>query len=368
MAGKNTLIIQGGNLSASLKEALQDFCAANDGYENIPASIASFASGEPFAELFFGDEKNHAANRQKIKDAEVVIVQSTADPVGESCMQLMLAAASAKRYGAKSVTAVMPFAAFARQDRVFENRFASVAGEDFPKLLKASGVDGIITVDLHSKAAENFYRQVFGEKNVHFLSSAALAAKALTQGKTARDSIVFGAPDGADKPDDRGQERAADVAKAAGLPDKGALFKIWKEHTGISTTKINRFEGDVAGKSCIIIDDMTDSGGTLRNAAKTLKQNGAKETVCYITHGLFTGNALERLMTEKTDGSYTIDRLVVADTVPGITEKLDKLKTQYPAIGSRISIMPTAELITGKIRELRNNTGKTAASTPKRGA
>lgn len=368
MTRKNTLIIQGGNLSSSLKEALEDFCEKNDGFENIPASIASFASGEPFAELFFGTDETYGKNLDKIKDADVVIVQSTAEPVGESCMQLMLAAASAKRYGAKSVTAVMPFAAFARQDRAFDGRFASVAGEDFPKLLKAAGVDGVVTIDLHSKAAEEFYQQIFGAENVHILSSAAPAAAALVQGKAAAETVVFGAPDGADKPGDRGQQRAAAVAKAAGLPDKGALFKIWKEHTGVNATKINRFEGDVAGKSCIIIDDMTDSGGTLKNAAKILKENGAKEAVCYITHGLFTGNALERLMTDKTGSGYTIDRLVVADTVPGIAEKLAKLKTQYPAIGKRISIMPVAPLVVEKIKELNKPAVKTAAQpAPKRG-
>tara|TARA_R110002124_G_scaffold6772_6_gene40737 strand:+ start:95 stop:1216 length:1122 start_codon:yes stop_codon:yes gene_type:complete len=364
---KKTLIVTGNNLPETLKEALTDLCSHTDGIETVPASIASFASGEPFTELFFGAEQDHAANQKKIKDADVVIVQSTSAPVSESCMQLLLAAASAKRYGAKSVTAVMPFAAFARQDREFDGRFTSVAGEDFPRLLKAAGVDGIVTIDLHSKAAENFYQQVFGAENAHFLSSAAFAAETLTQGKATQETVVFGAPDGADKPNDRGQQRAAAVAKAAGLPDKGALFKIWKEHTGVSATKINRFEGDVAGKSCIIIDDMTDSGGTLRNAAKTLKQNGAKEAVCYITHGLFTGNALEHLMTEKTGNSYTIDRLVIADTVPDIAEKLAKLKTQYPAIGKRITIMPTAALITEKIKTL-HKTAKTAAqNAPKRG-
>jgi len=368
MSSKKTLIVTGNNLPTSLKDALTDLSYKADGFENMPASIASFASGEPFTELFFGEEKDHAANQQKISGTDVVIVQSTSEPVGESCMQLMLAAATAKRYGAKSVTAVMPFAAFARQDREFEGRFTSVAGEDFPKLLKAAGVDGVVSIDLHSKAAEAFYQQIFGAENVHFLSSAVLAADILTQGKATQETVVFGAPDGADKPNDRGQERAADVAKAAGLPDKGALFKIWKEHTGVNATKINRFEGDVTGKSCIIIDDMTDSGGTLRNAAKTLKQNGATEAICYITHGLFTGNALEHLMTEKTGGDYTIDRLVVADTVPDIAEKLAKLKAQYPAIGKRITIMPTATLITGKIKELHTAAAKTAAqNAPKRG-
>ncbi len=348
-----SLIVTGRNVSPALEKALDGLGHTDGIIEKIPASIAAFPSGESFAELFFGDEDQYDQNAEKLKGANLIIVQSVSAPVAGSAMELLLAVTTAKRYGAASVTAVMPFAAFARQDREFERRFASVAAEDFAKLLKAAGADQIVTVDLHSKAAEAFYKKHFGADKAHFLSTARLTAEKLA-GKTGdKTKIVIGAPDGADKPHDRGQVRAAAVAKAAGLPEKGALFKIWKEHTGVNATKINRFEGDVAGKDCIVIDDMTDSGGTLKNAARLLKKNGAKTVTCYVTHGLFSGNALERLVTDRiAGGSYTIDRLAVSDTAPDVLKKLDRLKAQYPGLEKRVTVLSTADLIADKIKSL----------------
>jgi len=361
----NNLIVVGSSVSSSLRDALQNL-DGQDGFELMNASIANFGSGEPFSELFFEQDDQYDSNKNKLKDANVIIAQSTADPVGDNCMQLMMATATAKRYGAKSVTVVMPFAAFARQDREFEGRFASVAGDDFPMLLKAAGADQVITAEMHSKAAEQYYKNHFGEDNVHFLSTASVVTEQLIAGGIEKDKIAVGAPDGADKPHDAGQLRAVEVANKVSdthIPEKGLLFRIWKEHTGVSQTKINKFEGDVKGKTCVIIDDMTDSGGTLKNAAKVLKANGAKEVICYITHGIFTGNGMESIVTERTsNGDNAIDKLIVADTIPDVERKLRILERQYPNIDERIEIASTAELIISKIQELHNTNN---ANTPK---
>lgn len=371
MSDKNLIVI-GSSVSPSLRGALQSLEKQDTTFSVIDASVANFGSGEAFAELFFEQEDNHSENLEKLKGANVIIAQSTAQPVGDNCMQLMLAIATAKRYGAKSVTAVMPFAAFARQDRAFDNRFTSVAADDFPKLLKAAGADHVITAEMHSKAAEQFYKDHFGDDNVDFLSTACVVADTLIDGGVSTDKIAIGAPDGADKPHDAGQLRAREVVKhiSAGekaIPEKGRLFKIWKEHTGVHQTKINKFEGDVAGKTCVIIDDMTDSGGTLKNAAKVLKANGAEKVVCYVTHGIFTGNGMESIVTEKTqNGDHAIDTLIVSDTIPDVERKLRVLKRQYPNIEDRIQIASTADLIVEKIKDLHGTkTKNTQSPAPK---
>lgn len=346
MAKGKTLIVLGNSVSADIAAGVESL-SADGSAETVASSIANFASGEPFSELFYGEEQDHDANAEKLKGADVWIVQSTDEPVADHAMQLLFAVQTAKRYGAASVNLVMPFAAFARQDREFEGRFASVAGEDFPKLLKTAGVDRVVTAEMHSRAAENFYSDIFGADNVTFLSAAGLFSDSLKNAGYAPESVVIGAPDGADKPHDRGQERARDVRTAyfgADAADEdGRGFKIWKEHTGVNDTKVSRFEGDVDGRVCVIVDDMGDSGGTLINAGKVLKDNGASEVVCCITHGILSGKALEKILTRKAaDGGPAIDRLVVSDTIPSVHKKIDELARQYPGIQGRVEVVSLA--------------------------
>ena len=214
---------------------------------------------------------------------------------------------SLKRYGAKEVTAVLPFAAFARQDREFKNRFTSVAAEFFPRQLKAAGVDKVITVTPHSQAAMQFYKDEFGA-NFTALSTTELFAQDIKKRFGDITSVAIGAPDGADKPLDEGQIRAKELVKAVfdGTVDDvdSKRFKISKVHTGVSDTKITHFDGDVAGKDCVIVDDMIDGGSTMINAASILKAKGAKSVTAYATHGILSGSALEKILSSKPDGMH----------------------------------------------------------------
>lgn len=360
------LLIFGNSLSSTLRRYFKEAAAqGRDSFQILPASIGNFRSSESFSELFYRDGAVGAYedNLRRLQGQPVTIIQSMAAPVGDHAMQLLLSARTLKRYGAGSITVAMPFAAFARQDRQFAGRFCSVAADDFPFLLKAAGVDRVMTIEAHSRAAEKFYTDHFGVNNVAFLSSTALFAADLKE--NCSGDIVIGAPDGADKPGDAGQRRAQDLACAfwnvSSLrtnEERKKLFRIAKGHVGVNQTKILSFDGDVRGKDCVLVDDMTDSGGTILNAAHTLKENGAKSVRAYLTHGLFNAKALARILsaTEK-DGSFAVDHLVVTDTVPGQERKVTTAQKIYPGVKDRVTVLSVAPLLERAVlhkREQRN--------------
>ena len=365
------LVVLGNGISSTLRAHFRSR-ASGKGASALclaPVSFGVFKSSEPFTEPYYrkGGQPLPDFEEKKalLAGQPVTIVQSTAAPVSERAFHLLLAVRTLRRYGVGQITLAMPFAAFARQDRKFPGRFCSVAGDDFPHFLKKANeaLEGespappmrIITQEVHSKAAEKFYVSHFGRDNVAFLSSTTLFAEDIRAHESG--DIVIGAPDGADKPGDAGQRRAYDLAtlfwKAASLsPDeqKEKMFRISKAHVGGQSTKVVSFDGSVAGKTGVIVDDMTDSGGTVLNAGRTLKENGAIRTVAYLTHALFNARALRKILTETMpDGRPVIDRLVVADTVPGIGRKIARLEKEFPGISGRITVLETGSLMEKRI-------------------
>lgn len=317
--------------------------ANDDRFDFIPASVGTFQSGETFSELFYGQADDFEKNAARLKDAHVFIVQSTAAPVGDNVQHLLHMIHTAKFYGAARVTVALPFAAYARQDRAFDRRFASVGADMLPKQLQAAGADAVIAVTLHSKAAMDFYKAAFG-RNFTAVSTADLFAGHLKALGIKTVDAIIGAPDGGDKPGDEGIARAMDVRQAF----QAAAFKISKEHVG-KTTRVTAFEGDVTGKTAVVIDDMVDGGSTLINAARVLKQNGAKQVVCCVTHGVLTegrdGPALEKLLTASENGHPLIDRFVVTDSVPDVRAKFNALAAKNPDLANRVDILPLAPLL-----------------------
>lgn len=313
------------------------------GFENIPASVGTFQSGETFSELFYGDNDNFEKNAARIKGAHVYVVQSTAAPVGDNVQHLLHMIHTLKFYGAEKVTAVLPFSAYARQDRAFGQRFTSVGADMLPKQLKAAGADAVMGVTLHSKAAMAFYAAAFG-RNFTAVSTAPLLAAHLGKLGLSADNAVVGAPDGGEKLHDEGIARARDVGQSLSATfNESAMFKISKVHTAASETKVTAFSGDVTGKTTVVVDDMVDGGSTLINAARVLKQNGAKDVVCCVTHGVLTAAggtpALVKLLGAQEGGKPLVDRFVVTDSVPDVAAKVAALP---PELRARVDVLPLA--------------------------
>lgn len=334
----NTLILIGNDTSPDLPQA-----AAKRGIDRIPASIDSFISGEPFVELFPHDKENAAGNAAKLKGKDVIVVQSATD----SMAHLLMMVHTLKSYDAGKVTVVMPFAPLMRQDRAFDGRFVSLGAAFMASQLKAAGADSIVTMTPHSQAAIKAYRDVFGDA-LQIVSSTTLFAPDV-QKRFGNDpaTLAVGAPDGADKAADEGQRRARRLAKAVfGRDDDAFLFLISKTHTGVSDTKITGFKGDVAGKDCVIIDDMIDGGSTMLNAANLLKAKGAKSVTACASHGILSGNALEKILSARADGqNFSIDRLVLADTLPSVAQKIATLAQKQPKLAARADVIATAEAL-----------------------
>ncbi len=345
------LVLLGNSLSSTLRQYFNDLAAQpGSSIELLPASLGLFRSTEPFSELFYNIPGGFDAHKTKIQGQHVTILQSTTAPVSENCMQLLLAIDTLKRYGAETVTVAMPFAAFARQDRPFDGSFASVAGDTFPRLLKAAGADRIITSEIHSQAAEKFYLQHFGADNVVFLSSTLLFAdhiKQKFQAAIAQDRLYIGAPDGANKPNDFGQFRASELIRAVWntAPGNDRLDRrimIEKSHKSASETKIENFDPKIIDGLAVFVDDMSDTGGTTRNAASAAKEHGASAAYGALTHALLTEQALEELLNKKSpDGSHLLGGLIVTDTVPGINEKIKRIEIRCPGVSQRLTILPT---------------------------
>ncbi len=359
------ILIVGSSASADIADVLMSK-AHMDARPAI--SIGRFDSGEPFVEFFPKDLNNHATNADLLKDAHVVILQSTGVPVSDNCQHILQMAHTAKLYGAAKVTAVMPYKSFDRQDRPFDQRFTSMTSDLFPKLLKAAGVDAVITLTPHSQDSIKHYVETFGPE-FSALSTRDLFANDIRKHLgTDIQTMSIGAPDGANKPKDEGQARAHDLVRAVFntvASDPNAMFRISKIHTDTSKTKITSFDGDVTGKDCAIVDDMIDGGSTMLNAAQELKDRGAKSVTCYATHPVLSGNALEKIMAKQNNGVDVIDRLVVTDTIPDVTHKLEELAKNNAALAAHVRILCAGKLIA---QELNRKAGYAPQqkSTPKR--
>jgi ribose-phosphate pyrophosphokinase len=330
-------LVLGNNLSPSFRDYFNDLAASRADLSILPVKIDQYPSRESYAELL-----------EDPAGEDVAILQTVSGDFSLSCMQLFQTVAGLKRYGAKSVTVAMPFAPFARQDKQAPGKLYPLAGADFPKMLKAMGADKIITADVHSKKAEQFYIDEFGAGNVTFLTNTGLFADDILQAcGNAPANVVIGAPDGVNKPADSAQARARAITRLVhGLDENAVLtskmFGIEKIHNGVNTTEVVGFTGDVKGKRAVVVDDMSDSGGTIKNACQALLQEGAVDTRAYLSHGLFSAAAIEKILNHRTGARPTVGCLVVTDSIPGLAEKLNALAANHPDIHKRVRILPTA--------------------------
>jgi ribose-phosphate pyrophosphokinase len=247
------------------------------------AYVGRFSDGEVNVELM-----------ENVRGRDVFIVQSTCPPSNDNLMELLLMTDACRRASAKRITAVVPYFGYARQDRRPRATRVAIAAKLVANMIASAGVDRLLTVDLHADQIQGFFD--IAVDNVY--ASPVLLGDAW---KHKDDNMVVVSPDVG------GVVRARALAKRL---DDADLAIIDKRRPRPNESKVMNIIGEVEGRSCVLIDDMVDTAGTLCQAAQALKDEGAVRVVAYITHPVLSGAAIERI--EKS----VLDELVVTDTIP----------------------------------------------------
>ena len=232
----------------------------------------------------FEDQELRIQVDGNLYEKEVVIVQSTSKPANDYLMELLLLADTAKRAGAHRIIAVIPYFGYSRQDRPSYS-YGPISASLVATLLEAAGVNRVLTLDLHSKQTEGFFK--IGVQN---FDTSALFAKLFHDKK---NQIVV-------SPDIGGVMRAQKLADMLNVE----LAIINKTRLADGKCVMNSIIGDVTNKDCIIVDDIIDTGGTLCRAADLLMQNDAKSVSACVTHGVFSGSCIELIKNSSFSSFY----------------------------------------------------------------
>ena len=248
-----------------------------------PMKVGTFSDGEINVEV-----------NENVRGKDTFIIQSTNNPAGKNLMELVLMVDALKRASARSVTAVIPYFGYSRQDRRVRSARVPISAKVIADMLSEVGISRIITLDIHSEQIQGFFS--FPVDNIY---TANIMVKGLLEKYDVEDLQVV-------SPDTGGVIRARSVAKTLGVQD---LAIIDKRREKANESEVINLIGDVEGKVCIVPDDLIDTAGTLSNASHALKDKGAKEIIAYITHPVLSGNAIENL------NNSAIDKLVVSNSI-----------------------------------------------------
>tara|TARA_B100001142_G_scaffold165379_1_gene165338 strand:- start:15 stop:968 length:954 start_codon:yes stop_codon:yes gene_type:complete len=292
---KEKLILFAGPASKDLGSQIARYLNEPLGY----IQVGAFSDGETSIEV-----------SQNIRGMDIFLVQSTYQPGNEHLMQLLLMADACKRASANSVSAVIPYFGYSRQDRRPRNTRGPVSAKLVADLIETADIKRVITVDLHADQIEGFFS--IPVDNIY--SSTILMSDMWKQGYP--DQVIV-------SPDVGGVQRARAIARRLG---NASLAIIDKRREAANKSEVMNIIGDVDQKTAIIFDDMVDTAGTLCNAAAALKEKGALKTVAYAAHPVLSGPAIERIADSE------LDELVVTDTIPLTQEAKDTGKIRQLSI------------------------------------
>jgi ribose-phosphate pyrophosphokinase len=273
-------------------------------------NVGRFSDGEVIVEIM-----------DNVRGRDVFVVQPTCPPVNDNLMELLIMADALRRASAARITAVIPYFGYARQDRRPRSQRVAISAKLAANMIAAAGVDRVLTVDLHSDQIQGFFD--IPVDNVY--ASPVLLHDAWKQRYP--NMVVV-------SPDVGGVVRARALAKRL---DDSDLAIIDKRRPRANEAKVMHIIGDVKDKTCVLIDDMIDTAGTLCQAVAALKEQGARKVVAYITHAVLSGPAVERL------NASLLDELVVTDTIP-----LSEEAQASPVIRQ----LSTAELLAETMRRI----------------
>ena len=246
------------------------------------AKVGRFSDGEVMVEIL-----------ENVRGRDVFLLQSICSPTNDNLMEMLVMVDSLKRASAGRVTATIPYMGYARQDRRPSSARVPITAKVVANMMSSVGVDRVLTMDLHSEQIQGFFD--IPVDNIY--SGPVLLGDVWKRG--IKDLVVV-------SPDVGGVVRARGLAKR--LDSDLAIIDKRRPRPNVAT--VMNIIGEVAGRTCVIIDDMVDTANTLCEAAAALKQQGAERVLAYCTHAVLSGKAVERIM-----GS-TLDELVVTDTIP----------------------------------------------------
>ena len=296
-----------GNLKLSKK------IAQNLKLKLINSNIKRFADGEIYAEI-----------NENIRGNSIFVIQSISTPVNDNLMELLICIDALRRSSAKNITAVIPYFGYARQDRKVVPRTA-ISAKLVSNLITNAGAHRIVTVDLHAGQIQGFF-----DIPVDNLFSTPIFSKHIKKYISNKNIICVA-------PDVGGVERA----RALGQKLNVGLAIVDKRRPAPGKSQVMNIIGNVKGKNCLLVDDIIDSGGTIVNAAKALKEKGAKDVYVYVTHGVLSGNAVEQINNSK------IKKLILTDTI----DNSNKIKKS-----SKIVVLSISNLMAEAIKRISNST------------
>jgi ribose-phosphate pyrophosphokinase len=287
-----------GNSNHPLAEAIS-------AYLNVPLAkcqVKRFADMEVFVEI-----------QENVRGEDVFVIQSTSFPANDHLMELLIIIDALRRSSARRITAVIPYFGYARQDRKPGPR-TPISAKLVSNLITHAGADRVLTLDLHAGQIQGFF-----DIPTDNLFAAPIMARDIKERMNGGDRMVV-------SPDVGGVVRARALAKRIDAP----LAIVDKRRERPGESEVMNIIGDVRGRSCILLDDIVDSGGTLVNAADALLANGAKEVYAYITHGVLSGGAVSRITNSK------LKELVITDSI---------MPTEAVKVAHNIRVVPIAPLM-----------------------
>ncbi len=305
--GNENLLVFSGNANRPLAQAV----CRELGVPMGKALVGKFSDGEVQVEI-----------EENVRSQNVFVIQPTSAPTAENFMELLVLIDALKRASASIVTAVVPYFGYARQDRRPRSARVAITAKVAAKMFTAVNADRVLTVDLHADQIQGFFDMPVD--NV-YASPLLLADIWRNQGT---DNLIVVSPDVG------GVVRARAIAKRL---DDAELAIIDKRRPKANVATVMNIIGDVAGKTCVLVDDIVDTAGTLCAAAAALKQHGATRVVAYCTHPVLSGAAIDNI------ASSALDELIVTDTIP---------LTDAARACSRIRQLSVAELLAETIRRI----------------
>ena len=273
-----------GNSNIEMAEKIAAHCFAT----LVPAEIKTFADGESSVEFL-----------ENIRGEDVFIIQSTSTPVNDNLMELMIMIDAAKRSSAKRITAVIPYFGYARQDRKSASR-TPITAKLVANLITEAGADRILTMDLHAGQIQGFFDIPVDDLTSRIAFAKDIKKQFYKEGQDVHDvETVFVSPDAG------GTVRARRFADMFG----GDIAIVDKRRPKAGVSEVMNIIGEVKGCHAILVDDIVDSGGTLCNAAQAIMEQGALSVRAYITHGVLTGTACQKVE------DSVLEELVITDSI-----------------------------------------------------
>jgi len=304
--GERIMKLMSGNSNLPLATAIADYL----GISLTDASVKRFADDEIFIEI-----------HENVRGEDVFVVQSTSHPANDNLMELLISIDALRRASAKRITAVIPYFGYARQDRKPGPR-TPISAKLVANLITEAGADRVLTVDLHAGQIQGFF-----DIPTDNLFGAPVISEDIIRRHSDKAIMVV-------SPDVGGVVRARALAKRL---DNAPLAIVDKRREQAGVSEVMNIIGDVKGRFCIMIDDIADSAGTLCNAADALIAAGATDVAAYITHGVLSGKAVERV------NNSSLRKLIITDTI----------RTPQSALDSdKIRILPIAPLMGEAIKRI----------------